>query len=72
VTYETKGGVVSEDDAIMQLVEKVREASEAAYRAAHISNSHNRTERGAGFLKMGQNLEEMAKIIIRFATRVLQ
>ena len=69
VPYETKGGVVSEDDAIMQLTEKLREASELAYQAAHINNAHDKTERGEGFKKVGQNLEQMAQVVIRFATR---
>jgi hypothetical protein len=66
--YETKAGVVSEDDQIMVMIEKLREASEAAYQVGHINNYHNRTERGEGFKRMGQKLEEMAKIALKFAT----
>jgi len=67
--FETKGGYVSEDDAIMQLIEKLREASEAAYRVSHINKHYNNTVRGEGFRTMGQNLEQMAKIALTFATK---
>jgi len=66
--YETKAGTVSEDDQIMVMIEKLREASEAAYQIGHINNAHNRTTRGEGFRRMGQKLEEMAKIALNFAT----
>ena len=66
--YETKAGVVSEDDQIMVMIEKLREASEAAYQIGHINNAHQQTIRGEGFKRMGQKLEEMAKIALKFAT----
>jgi hypothetical protein len=65
--FETKGGVVSFDDCITQGTEKLREASELFLRAGHIENSHNRTDRGEWFKKIGQNLEQTAKLAIRFA-----
>jgi len=68
--YETKGGVVSEDDQIMVMIEKLREASEAAYQISHINNHHNRTTRGEGFQQMAKRLEEMAKIALSFAMKV--
>jgi hypothetical protein len=67
--YPTKGGVVSEDDAIMLLIEKLREASEAAYQVSHINKHYNNTVRGEGFRRMGQNLEQMSKIALTFATK---
>jgi hypothetical protein len=69
MTYETKGGVVSEDDAIMQLIEHLRESSEAAYRVSHINNQYKHTTRAEGFRQIGQRLEEMTKIALTFATR---
>jgi len=66
--YETKGGVVSEDDQIIIMIEKLREASEAAYQIGHINNAHHQTIRGEGFKRMAQKLEEMAKIALKFAT----
>jgi hypothetical protein len=67
--YETKAGIASEDDAIMKLIEHLREASEAAYQVSHINNHYNHTSRGAGFRQIGQKLEEMTKIALTFATK---
>jgi hypothetical protein len=69
VPYETKGGTVSEDDQIMIMIEKLREASEAAYQIGHINNAAARTMRGEGFRRMGEKLEEMAKLALTFATQ---
>jgi hypothetical protein len=66
--YETKAGIASEDDAITQLTEKLREASELAYQASHINNAHQRTDRGEGFKQVGLRLEKMAQIVIQLAT----
>jgi hypothetical protein len=67
--FETKGGVVSFDDCITQATEKLREASELMLRAGHIENSHNRTDRGEWFKKVGLKLEEVARTTNAFATQ---
>jgi len=67
--FETKGGVVIFDDCITQATEKLREASELLLRAGHIENSHNRTDRGEWFKKIGTNLEQTAKLTISFANQ---
>jgi hypothetical protein len=66
--YETKGGAFSEGEAFAQLMEYLRLASEAAYAIGHHNNSNENTVRGAGFLKVGENLELMRKAITNFAT----
>jgi hypothetical protein len=66
--YETKAGVPSEDDAIMELVEHLRLASEAAYKVSHINNHYNHTSRGEGFRKIGESLEMITKRTLAFVT----
>ena len=67
IPFETKGGQVSEDDMIMQLVEKLRESSELAYRIGHYNNGHHRSERGDGFKRFGENFERASKLVLGFA-----
>jgi hypothetical protein len=67
--YETKGGAPSEDDAIMELIEHLRQASEAAYKISHINNHYNHTSRGEGFRQIGLKLEQMTKVALTFATK---
>ena len=69
IPFETKGGQISEDDMIMQLVEKLRESTELAYRIGHYNNGHNRTDRGDGFKKFGQNFEQASKLVLMFANQ---
>jgi hypothetical protein len=69
IPFETKGGTVSFDDCITLATEKLREASELLLRAGHIENSHNRTDRGEWFKKIGMNLEQTAKLTISFANQ---
>ena len=66
--YETKGGYFAEGEAFAQLVEYLRLAAEAAYAIGHHNNSVNRTERGAGFIQVGEMLEKVRVNVTRFAT----
>ena len=67
--YETKGGAFSEGEAFAQLIEYLRLACEASYAIGHYNNSHDRTDRGAGFVQVGQMLEKVRENVTKFATR---
>ena len=67
--FETKAGTPSEDDMIMQLVEKLRESTDLAYGISHLNNAKNRTDRGAGFGQFGKRFEQAAKLVLSFANQ---
>ena len=68
--YETKGGDFLEDMAFAQLMEYLRLAAETAYAIGHHNNSHNKTVRGDGFVRVGLLLEKMRDSTTHFANSV--
>jgi hypothetical protein len=67
--YETSGGRFSRDDSITKGTEHLRKAAEQFMAVGHYDKEEGDTELGDRWLKIGMNLEQMAKLAISLATQ---
>jgi len=67
--YETKAGEFSEAESILQLIEHLRLAAEAAYSVGHFRKANDDLLTGQMFLAYGQAFEKACEMISRTATR---
>ena len=69
LTYETKGGQVSEADTFSQLLEYLRLAEEACYVIGHINKTCGQDLKGQGFLAIGEMLKMTHVNVTKLATQ---
>ena len=61
--YETQAGYVSRDTTLTQATEYTRLLAECLYTVSHIDKANGDEVSADNFLKMGQKIEQMCKLI---------
>lgn len=66
--YETKGGNFSPGETHAQLSEYLKLAAECCYALGHYDKANDDNTRGDNFIKVGQKLEEMQRLVLMLST----
>ncbi len=68
MSYETRGGVVSEADTFARLLEHLRMAQEACYTLGHLRKANDDKVTGQGFIACGEMFKRTITVVTTLAT----
>lgn len=68
LSYETKGGNLSESDTYAQLLEYLRMSQECCYMLGHLRKANDDEVTGQGFIACGELFKKLQIEVTRLAT----